>query len=169
MPEHADEPLVRVHGDFEKEFPHASALATECFLNLGRVTMSMLSELNRLLEGYGVPSYTSFNALTVIAGADEPISPSVVAKRMVVTRPTVTGILDTLERLGLVFRRAHVLDGRMRLVSLTDAGRNVVGLALPEVHRFEYELFSVLDQNEQTALLASLATLAVRLESFAAE
>ncbi len=126
-----------MHGDFEKEFPRASALATECFLNLGRVAVSMLSELDRLLVGFGVPSYTSFNALTVLAGAGEPIPPSVVAQRMVVTRPTVTGILNTLERLGLVTRSDHGSDGRMRLVSLTDAGRDLVQHVLPEVHRFE--------------------------------
>jgi DNA-binding MarR family transcriptional regulator len=168
-PEQGDHPLIRVQGGFETEFPRASALATECFLNLGRVTMSMLSELGRLLERFGVPSYTGFNALTVIAGADEPIPPSVVAKRMVVTRPTLTGILDTLERLGLVTRSAHDLDRRMRLVSLTDAGRDLVRLALPEVHRFEEELFSDLDRSQQRALLDSLSAIAFRLESFVAE
>jgi DNA-binding MarR family transcriptional regulator len=167
-PENRDPP-IRVHSGFEKEFPQASALATECFLNLGRVTVLMLSELGRLLERFGVPSYTGFNALTVIAGAAEPIPPSVVAKRMVVTRPTVTGILDTLERLGLVTRGAHGLDGRMRLVSLTDAGRDLVRLALPEVHHFEEELFSVLDRSQQIAMLDSLAAITTRLESFVAQ
>jgi DNA-binding MarR family transcriptional regulator len=167
-PEQGGRPLVRVHGGFEEEFPHASALATECFLNLGRVTMSMLSELGRLLQRFGVPSYTGFNALTVIAGSDEPIPPSVVAKRMVVTRPTVTGILDTLERLGLITRSPHRLDGRMRLVSLTDAGRDLVRLALPEVHRFEEDLFSVLDRSQQRALLDTLSAIGFRLESFVA-
>jgi len=164
-----DGPLVRVHGDFEQEFPHGSALATECFLNLGRVAVAMLAELGRLLEGFGVPSYTSFNALTVLAGAGEPIPPSVVASRMVVTRPTVTGILNTLERIGLVTRGAHGSDRRMRLVSLTEAGRDVVQRVLPEVHRFEQELFGTLDSTEQGTLLNSLAAIAGRLESIAAE
>jgi DNA-binding MarR family transcriptional regulator len=157
--------LVRVHDDFGAEFPEGSALATECFLNLGRVTLASLSELGRLLDGFGVPSYTSFNALTVLAGAGEPIPPSVVARRMVATRPTVTGILQTLERLGLVTRSAHGSDGRMRLVSLTDDGRRLVRRVLPEVHRFEGALFGALDRDEQVALLASLAALARRLDA----
>lgn len=167
-PKEREKPLVRVHGDFEKEFPRASALATECFLNLGHVAVSMLSELDRLLSGFGVPSYTSFNALTVVAGAGEPIPPSVVAKRMVVTRPTVTGILNILERLELVTRSAHGSDGRMRLVSLTDAGRDLVQHVLPEVHRFEEELFSALDATQQSALLESLSAIAERLDRFRA-
>jgi DNA-binding MarR family transcriptional regulator len=160
-----DVPLVRVQSEFDVEFPDGSALATECFLNLGRVAMSMLAELTRLLDGFGVPSYTSFNALTVLAGAGEPIPPSVVARRMVVSRPTVTGILDTLERLGLVSRSDHGTDRRMRLVALTDEGRDLVRRALPEVHRFEEQLFSDLDRGQQIALLDSLATVDRRIGS----
>lgn len=162
------EGLVRVHGEFEGEFPGASPLATECFLNLAHVAVSMLSELNRLLHGSGVPSYTSFNALTVLAGADGPIPPSVVAERMIVTRPTATGILTTLERLGLVTRRAHDSDGRMRLVSLTEAGRDLVEQLLPEVHRFERDLFNGLDPSQQRILLDSLSTIAARLDQITA-
>ena len=163
-PEQREGPLVRVHGGFEKEFPGASTLATECFLNLGRVAVSMLSELDRLLDGFGVPSYTSFNALTVLAGAGEPIPPSVVADRMVVTRPTITGVLATLQRLGLVTRSPHGSDGRMRLISLTREGRDLVHQVLPEVHRFEEDLFGALDHSQQIDLLASLSALAGRLD-----
>jgi DNA-binding MarR family transcriptional regulator len=129
----------------------------------------MLSELGRLLDGHGVPSYTSFNALTVITGAGEPIPPSVVAKRMVVTRPTVTGILNTLERLGLITRNVHGPDGRMRLVAATDAGRDLVHHVLPEVHRFEEELFSALDRSQQIILLDTLAVIAGQLQPFSAD
>jgi DNA-binding MarR family transcriptional regulator len=159
-------PLVRVNGAFEEEFPGASALATECFLNLGRVAVSMLSELDRLLDRFGVPSYTSLNALAVLAGAGEPIPPSVVARRMVVTRPTVTGILDTLQRQGLVIRVPHDVDGRMRLVSLTGKGTALVEQVMPEVHRFECHLLGGLDRGEQLALLDALATIASRLDRF---
>ena len=88
---------------------------------------------------------------------------------MVVTRPMVTGLVDTLERLGLVTRSAHDSDGRMRLLALTDTGRELVQRVLPEVHRFEEELFSALSPSQQTTLLDLLATLAVRLEPLAAE
>jgi DNA-binding MarR family transcriptional regulator len=156
-----------VHDEFDAEFPYGSALSTECFLNLGRVALAMLSELGRLLGDFGVPSYTSFNALTVLAGASEPVPPSVVASRMVATRPTVTGILDTLERLGLVTREAHDSDGRMRLVSLTSSGKLLVQQVLPEVHRFEGELFGDLDHHQKSTLLDSLSVIAGRLDSIA--
>jgi DNA-binding MarR family transcriptional regulator len=159
------EALVNVHQGFQEEFPDGSALSTECFLNLGRVATSMLRELDRLLDQFGVPSYSGFNALTVMAGADELLPPSVVAQRMVVSRPTVTGILRTLEHHGLVTRAPHGPDGRTRPVILTDAGHDVVRRALPEVHRFEHELFGALDHDQQKTLMEILQLLNGRLES----
>jgi DNA-binding MarR family transcriptional regulator len=115
--------------------------------------------VSRLIEGYGVPSMGAFNVLTIVGGARGPIAPSVVAARMVVSRPTVTGLLDTLERRGLVERRAHGTDGRMKLVDLTDEGRRLVAEMLPVVHRFEKEVMGCLDETRQRALLGLLTSL----------
>jgi len=161
--------LAHVHAEFQAEFPDASAQATECFLNLGRVATTMLSALNRFLDGFGVPSYTGLNALTVLAGADGPMPASVVSQRMVVARPTATGIFNTLEAHGLVARTAHGTDGRMRLVTLTDAGRELVEHVLPEVHRFERDLLDALEPSQQEALLDILSALAARLETLSRE
>jgi DNA-binding MarR family transcriptional regulator len=156
---------VRVEDGFEDEFPGSSARASECFLTLAYLGTAMLAKLNRFLEGFGIPSYTGFNALAVLAGAGEPVSPSVVAQRMIVTRPTVTGILSTLEKRALVDRTAHGSDGRMHLVRLTVTGRELVRQVLPEVHRFESELFGVLDEGQLQSLLGMLDTVLERLNA----
>ena len=160
---------VRVEEDFEDEFPGASALATECFLNLAYLGTMMLASLNRFLNGYGIPSYTGFNAMAVLAGAGEPVPPSVVTDRMIVTRPTVTGILSTLEKRGLVARTAHGSDGRMHLVGLTVKGRDSVSRVLPEVHRFENDIFSVLGEGQLATLLRMLSTVLEHLDTAAAD
>ena len=160
---------VRVAEGFEDEFPGASALATECFLNLAYLGTAMLASLNRFLNGYGIPSYTGFNAMAVLAGAGEPVPPSVVTDRMIVTRPTVTGILSTLEKRGLVARTAHSSDGRMHLVGLTVEGRDSVRRVLPEVHRFENELFGVLDEGQLRAFFGMLSSVLERLDTAAAD
>ena len=160
---------VRVAEDFEDEFPGASALATECFLNLAYLGTAMLASLNRFLNGYGIPSYTGFNAMAVLAGAGEPVPPSVVTDRMIVTRPTVTGILSTLEKRGFVARTAHGSDGRMHLIGLTVKGRNSVRRVLPEVHRFENELFGVLDEGQLGTFLGMLSTVFERLDTVVAD
>jgi DNA-binding MarR family transcriptional regulator len=156
---------VRVDDGFEEEFPGASPRATECFLTLAYLATAMLGSLNRLLQGFGIPSYTALNALAVLGGAGEPVPPSVVAERMIVTRPTVTGILRTLEKRGLVDRSAHGSDGRMHLVGLTPRGEALVGRVLPAVHRFEAELFGTLGDEQLESLLGMLDAVHGRLDA----
>jgi DNA-binding MarR family transcriptional regulator len=156
---------VRVDEDFEDEFPGANALSTECFLTLAYLGTSMLASLNRFLQVRGVPSYTGLNVLAVLGSAAEPLPPSVVAQRMIVTRPTVTGVLSTLETRGLVDRTAHGSDGRMHLVGLSFRGEELVRRVLPEVHRFETELFGVLRDEELRTLLGLLETVLERLDT----
>lgn len=50
------------------------------------------------------------------------------------TPATVTGIVDTLERKGLVYRSPNPLDRRSQLVVLTEAGR-AIQLSTPTLER----------------------------------
>ncbi|NEW06958.1 MarR family transcriptional regulator [Paenibacillus sp. SYP-B3998] len=50
------------------------------------------------------------------------VLPSQLAEHLGVTRATVTGLIDTLERDGLVFRRSSSVDGRQKAVILTEQG-----------------------------------------------
>jgi len=56
------------------------------------------------------------------------------AQELTCTRATVTGIVDTLERKGLVFRAAHPTDRRSQLVQLTRTGRELQG-KIPDLER----------------------------------
>ena len=96
--------------------------------------------------------------MAVLAGAGEPVPPSVVTDRMIVTRPAVTGILGTLEKRGLVARTAHGSDARMHFVGLTANGQELVSRVPTEVHRFENDLFGLLGEGQLATLLRMLWT-----------
>jgi DNA-binding MarR family transcriptional regulator len=49
------------------------------------------------------------------------------AEALVCTRATITGLIDTLERKGLVERRPNPNDRRSLLATLTEAGRKLQG------------------------------------------
>lgn len=161
------QPLVVLPPGFEDEFPDASALATECFLNVGLLTGGVQGATERLLQELGLHSLSAFNVLTVVHGAGGPLPPSVIADRMVVSRATVTGLVDSLERRGLVERRGDRRDGRMRVVALTRRGKGVTERLLPELHRFERDLLAALTEGEQRQLLRLVAKLQHHLPSVA--
>jgi DNA-binding MarR family transcriptional regulator len=48
------------------------------------------------------------------------------SRRMLIRPPSVTGIADRLEKVGLIVRRASETDGRAKQVALTTKGRQLV-------------------------------------------
>jgi DNA-binding MarR family transcriptional regulator len=58
-------------------------------------------------------------------------SPAELADLSGVTRATMTGLIDTLERDGLVNREPDLVDRRMMVVILTEKGRSLLETVLP--------------------------------------
>jgi DNA-binding MarR family transcriptional regulator len=55
-----------------------------------------------------------------------PITMSALAEAERVRRPTITRLVDGLERRGLVRRVSHAADGRVQLVEATAAGKRLL-------------------------------------------
>jgi DNA-binding MarR family transcriptional regulator len=153
------EPGIRTEPGFEDAWPGASALATECVLNLGFLNQQMEAFGQSVVRRRGIPSVAAFNVLTILHGAGESLPPSAIAERMIVSRPTMTGILGTLERRGLIRRLPHGKDRRMTLVEITAEGRSRVDQLLPELHQAEKRWIGCLTEGEQLSLLGMLAKL----------
>jgi MarR family 2-MHQ and catechol resistance regulon transcriptional repressor len=89
--------------------------------------------------------------------------------RLIVRPPSVTGVVDRLQRMGLVRRAASPDDQRAKHVSLTAAGRQLVRRVL-EHHPAQIEaVLGGLKQGEQEALGRLLERLATHLEATADE
>jgi DNA-binding MarR family transcriptional regulator len=76
-------------------------------------------------EGRGELSPSLSAALATI-DLHGPLTPSELAKRERVKRPTATRILANLDRLGLVSRTADPADGRASVVATTASGRELL-------------------------------------------
>ena len=154
------EPLVRVGADFEAEYPGADALATECFVNLWRAAELLVGLHNRhTLDQYQL-SPSARDVLAVVEGAGQPVEPSVIAERLVVTTGSMTSLLDNLEKRGLVRRLPHPDDRRKLLIDITPEARAVVDELLPTLHAREREVIgAALTASEQRTLLRYLAKL----------
>jgi DNA-binding MarR family transcriptional regulator len=88
-----------------------------------------------------------------------PHETRVLAQRMGVSRPTVSGVTDTLERRGLVQRRVHADDARRRTVALTAAGERTFEELFPRFNAEESLACGGLGSGERAQLAALLRTL----------
>jgi len=75
--------------------------------------------------GVSVTEVTALEELRL----DGPLTPSELTRRLGLTSPSVTSLLDRLEVAGLVVRQRHPADRRSVLVRLTDPGHNLLSAA----------------------------------------
>lgn len=96
-----------------------------------------------------------FVLLFLLENASDGLSPHELAEQAGVTRGTITGLLDGLERDGHLQRLSHGADRRKITVQLTEAGRRLAR-ELTDMHsRWIASLFSGFSAEEQ-ALLSRL-------------
>src|SRR5512141_2483770 len=120
----ANQISVQIAPDFEARYPNASARATECAMNLVFTADLLVKRITALLQPFDL-SPASGLVLSILADAESPLPPNMIAERLIISRATVTGLIDSLERRGYVQRRPHHTDRRMLLVTVTDIGREV--------------------------------------------
>jgi DNA-binding MarR family transcriptional regulator len=142
---------IRVSRDFAATYPDASASATECAMNLARTGDLVLGRVALALQPLDV-SPAGGLVLGILKDAGRPCPPNYISERLIVSRATVTGVLDTLVKRGLVRREPHPTDRRMVLVYLTKAGSRMADMVRRTVHRGEAEWMGSLSEQERARL-----------------
>ena len=125
-------------------------------MTLVRVAEAFMGMANQALRHHGL-SAAGRQALAILEGAGEPLSPTTIADRLIVTTATVTSLLDTLEKRGLVVRQPDPNDRRKLLVSITDEARTIVTQFLPEIVALQTAVMAELSEPQRRQLLRSLA------------
>src|SRR5258708_29873059 len=107
---------------------------------LARTASLFLAEMDRRRHTVVNLSASASQILTTVEGAGEPLAPHIIADRLLVTTGTMTTLLDTLERRGLIRRIPYPGDRRKLLIDLTDDGRAVVDAAATHARRQSRDL-----------------------------
>ena len=84
-------------------------------------------------------------------------------KRLLIQPPSVTGVVDRLERLGFVKRSPSKTDLRVRYLTLTLQGRDLMAKVLEGHAERIQSLFAGLQPNEQETMLTLLKRLEAHL------
>ena len=144
------------------EFPDLDPSATEAFLHLLRTG----DEAFRVVESHLASHNTSQGRFILLMslwrgcrqskGCEPALSPAELADRTGVTRATITGLVDTLERDGLVTRTPDLADRRMMSVRLTPKGERLVMKILPSHFQRMAWLMEPLDEDERRTMVRLL-------------
>jgi DNA-binding MarR family transcriptional regulator len=86
------------------------------------------------------------------AGTPFELTPTELARHMMMTSGGMTAAIDRLERKGFAVRVPNPADRRGSLVRLTEAGREVIDDAMTQHVHTEQRLVATLDDQEQAQL-----------------
>lgn len=131
-------------------------------------TLSLAARMDRdcaaLLAPHGL-SEGRFVLLFLLEAASEGLAPNLLAEQAGVTRATVTGLLDGLEREALVQRLPDATDRRALRVQLTDKGRQLARQLFAEHSRWIAGLFGPLSPAERRQLARLLGKAASGMDA----
>ncbi len=147
---------IRAHATRYPEIDPASSAA--CVLLL-RVASDILAAIEDYLHAHKFSQGRWTVMMILYRTPDEPLNPCNLAERSGVTRATMTGLLDGLEREGLVARDPVPADRRMLQVRLTDKGRTDLGTIMPGYFKLIRQLMEGLPQPEKEGLIELLTKL----------
>jgi len=142
-----------------KLFPDLDPSATEVFLHLLHAGDEASHVVETHLAEHGI-SQGRFMVLMLLlnnlSDCPHPRTPAALADLSRVTRATMTGLIDTLERDGLVKREPDRDDRRMMSVTLTVKGRALLEKILPRHFQRMAELMQRLTETERKTLVQLL-------------
>jgi DNA-binding MarR family transcriptional regulator len=145
---------IQMPDDFYDQTPDANVLATEAAMNTIRTADMLFDRIGRLLRPLNVSA--AGGLVLGILRDRGPMPPSELSERLIVTRATVTGLLDSLEQRGFVRRSANPADRRSLLVEITPAGLDVLRELRTIVHRNEKAWLGGLSESELRGYIALL-------------
>jgi DNA-binding MarR family transcriptional regulator len=142
-----------------RRFPDLDPSACEAYLNLLRAGDEAYRKSEAFFNEHNMTS-GRFTVLALLfdklAGISVPQAPAELAEKAGVARATMTGLIDTLERDGLVTRRHDSGDRRMMLIHLTPKGQSALESILPGHFKQMAAQMAALNEHERRTLVRLL-------------
>jgi DNA-binding MarR family transcriptional regulator len=89
-----------------------------------------------------------FDVLAALDAAGTELTMGALSARLMVTSGNVTGLINAMERDGLVLRQPHPADRRSTLIGMTDTGRRLFARMAPAHAQWIEQAMAGLDRRE---------------------
>lgn len=132
--------------------------------NVFRAATAVRSHMEREVLARHQLGWSAFVVLFVLR-VWGPKQSNELASEAGITGGTLTGVLNTLERRGLVKRAEHPTDGRRLVVSPTAKGRRTIDAIMPVFNQHEAIVTSGLTGDDRTQLARLLRTVLRTLDT----
>ena len=138
-----------------------TGLANDLHWLMARAARGLGQQVEASLVGLGVSTRGYVVLASLTDGAHR--SQLAIAQSAAIDKSTLVGVLDELERGGLVKRQADRADRRNRIVTITDTGRATLALASAAVRQVDEQALGHLDGTTRRMFLDTLTRLGTGL------
>jgi|SRR5581483_7324418 len=138
--------------------------ATAATLAVLRTSSRLLEELAPVFAEHDITP-ARFDVLDALGKLGKPARPADLRARLQLPAQTMTGVLDQLQRQGLITRTANPRDRRSILIELTTNGRAVIDTVCPPLIDIENDCMATLTPNERATLLKLLGKVEQRIHN----
>jgi len=107
---------------------------------ISKVCQKLIINLQKAFSESGVEVTPIQVILLFFLQKNDGSSLTQISQGLMLENPTVTGLIDRLEKLGYVKRSDHPSDRRVYLVYLTEKGKTVANKALPIVKKLNEQI-----------------------------
>ena len=161
-----DLPSSDILEKFAKRYPQADVTAISSFLHMLRVATDLSAALDACLSRHQLLQGRWWVLILLMREDSLTSMPSVLAQKTGVSRATMTGLLDGLERDGLVERIYDAQDRRSVSIRLTALGQAKLDKVMPDYYRRLSDCMSGLDEQLREQLQAILHLIDAGIPAF---
>jgi DNA-binding MarR family transcriptional regulator len=127
----------------------------EIVLNVRKIMRAIDMYSSEIAQQYGLTT-PQLICLKILDKSKSAITPGAIAKAAHLSDATVTGIINRLEKKGLIIRKRNVNDGRSFLIDITKTGATMIKSVPYMLQEYFIEELSKLANWEKTQILSSL-------------
>lgn len=160
--------LNRILERLQQEVPAIDADSIRAMIGIAGGATTLLASIESHFTRYGLSQGRFAVLMPLYFLQDEDWTPAKLAEFTGVTRATLTGLLDVLERDEWIERRPHADDGRMTEIVLTRRGRSRFRRILPDHFERLGRVQQVLTAKERETLFELMGKLSAASRTLAA-
>jgi DNA-binding MarR family transcriptional regulator len=134
-------------------------LQTRLWLRLLTCTQLIETEIRGRLRAGFETTLPRFDVLAQLQAAGQALTMGELSDRLMVTTGNVTGLIDAMQKDGLVARQPHPTDRRSTLIAATDSGQALFDRMAPAHRHWIEALTSGLSRAEMALLFELLGKL----------
>ena len=131
---------------------------------LFKTTEELMRIVDKQFQNYGVSGGKFSVLMTLYNKEDYQLTPSELSDNLNVTRATITGLLDGLEKDYLIYRCKHPSDKRMLIIKITKKGIKLMNELSPMHFTLLSKLLSSLDQESLNSFTDNLKNIIIGIK-----